>query len=542
MRLDEDRENRIEKILFWLLFSGMAVYYGFRMFALTPWYDELYTYYCFISRGPIYAAIHWPLPNNHVGYSVLSGFLDMLGNPYIGLRGVSYLCALANMILLRQLGKKSFQGLLPLLTVLLYISMELVNQLAVQGRGYTLGVTCFLSALLCIISLCREGKETKRLLLCYIGSLTLALYAVSSNVYWVVPLCIGAGLYLLTEMIRTKKENGGLFQGTYWKRLLRLILASITAALCTVLLYAVIWLAIGSNLLVKEEGSAYYGLGHMDMIGTAPFTALKRGMDYMLATPYIQSEERAGFLGRLLSFFLSLMNYYFSPAGKALLVICVLGSVLLLVKVWRQRKGREDKNLLLELVLLCEIWFVPLCLLIQCKRPYYRVFTYGGAVLALFMGALLQELFSFIHKKQTDKRKQKLLSGLISAAVICWCGSCFLFFDSHGQYGLREYEIQDALAHADVREHDSYVVTDCDQEYLLYFLYGIRCENRQIEGADMVILDKRMLDAELDSMVWEFYHYYETIPWTYIEENMDMTYENNDYVVYTLKEEKENEK
>lgn len=41
-----------------------AAIYLYRMFTNFPWYDELYTYYSFISKGPIYAAIHWPLPNN----------------------------------------------------------------------------------------------------------------------------------------------------------------------------------------------------------------------------------------------------------------------------------------------------------------------------------------------------------------------------------------------------------------------------------------------------------------------------------------------
>ena len=61
-----------ETYLFMIFLFGMAAYYGYRMFAITPWYDELYTYYYFISRGPVYAAIHWPLPNNHVGYSAIS--------------------------------------------------------------------------------------------------------------------------------------------------------------------------------------------------------------------------------------------------------------------------------------------------------------------------------------------------------------------------------------------------------------------------------------------------------------------------------------
>ena len=66
-----------------LLITFMGIIYIYNMFANKPWYDELYTYYYFISRGPIYAAIHWPVPNNHVGYSVLSAFLDFFGNPYI---------------------------------------------------------------------------------------------------------------------------------------------------------------------------------------------------------------------------------------------------------------------------------------------------------------------------------------------------------------------------------------------------------------------------------------------------------------------------
>ena len=40
-----------EDKVFILLMLVMAVYYARRMFLLTPWYDELYTYYYFISRG-----------------------------------------------------------------------------------------------------------------------------------------------------------------------------------------------------------------------------------------------------------------------------------------------------------------------------------------------------------------------------------------------------------------------------------------------------------------------------------------------------------
>ena len=78
-----------------LFVIAMASYYLWRMFAITPNYDELYTYYNFVSRGPLYSAIHWPLPNNHVGYSILSAMLYRCGNSYIALRGVSYVAAIA---------------------------------------------------------------------------------------------------------------------------------------------------------------------------------------------------------------------------------------------------------------------------------------------------------------------------------------------------------------------------------------------------------------------------------------------------------------
>ena len=45
--------------VFLLFLFSISVYYGIRMFSLDPWYDELYTYYSFISKGPIYSAIHW---------------------------------------------------------------------------------------------------------------------------------------------------------------------------------------------------------------------------------------------------------------------------------------------------------------------------------------------------------------------------------------------------------------------------------------------------------------------------------------------------
>ena len=499
---------------------GMALYYGWRMFALIPWYDELYTYYCFISKGPLYAAVHWPLPNNHVGYSVLSACLNVLGNPYIGLRGISYLCALANLYLLYKIAGRYLREQTALVTVILYASMNLVNQQAVQGRGYTLGITCFLLAWHCMARICEMTERVpKRIYVCYIGALVLGLYTISSNVYWVVPLCLAGGCCLLFAQDPKRRT-----------KLAGLIGASLIAALGCVFLYTTIWVAIGSNLLVKDVSSAYYGMGHVEMILGAPFAAIARGIDYMLSTPYIQSEERAGFAGRLLEYLKILSGSFFS-AEAAVVLVWLSGSLFLAYKLFRRQKGQDASKRLLYLVLLIEILFVPVCLLFQCKRPYYRVFTYAGVLLSLLLGVLLEAAGGALLARLPNKKGKAAvcIAGMVLA--LSFGVKCLGFSGYNEQYGTREYEIAQAWAQADVTERENLCVTDCNQEYLLYFLYGIRCENREIEGADVLLLDKRMMQP-WDEMVWEFYHYYETIPSEYVNQNMTRAYENNEYVLF----------
>ena len=103
----EKKKTFLSKIQYiYILMAGMLGIYTYSMFTNRPWYDELYTYYYFISRGPVYAAIHWPVPNNHMGYSVLSAVIDKFGNSYLGLRGVSVICSVISLFLIYRLAKK----------------------------------------------------------------------------------------------------------------------------------------------------------------------------------------------------------------------------------------------------------------------------------------------------------------------------------------------------------------------------------------------------------------------------------------------------
>lgn len=533
---DMKQEKDYEKVGFALLFLVMAVYYGYRMFALTPWYDELYTYYYFISRGPVYAAVHWPLPNNHVGYSVLSSFLDYFGNSYIGLRGVSYLCALSNIGLLFYAGRRFFSRGLSLTAVIIYISMNLVNQMAVQGRGYTLGVTCYLTAFICLSCLCREGKDKKRYYIIYAFSLVLGLYTLTSDVYWVLPVCFTGGIYLLYRGIaeaKGKKEK--LIQSASIRKLIKLIAASLAAAAVTVGLYTVIWLAIGSNLLVKEQNGSYFGMGHVEVILKAPFKAIGTGMEYMLATPYIQSVERAGFISRLGNWFMTLFNWYYDGAAWLILLLLLFGIICLICRIVNGVRKKEKESILLPIFLLVGILCTPLFLIIQCALPYYRVFVYGGVLLAFLLAFLVQQAIESAARLAPGINQNKAAKAITVGAALTAFLVAVSSFGCKGyqnQYSMREYYIQDALAHSNIRQAENLCVTDCTQQYLIKFLYDITCENTQIENADMVLLDKRMTDPDFQEMEWEFYHYYSTVPWDYINGSMEKIYENDSFVLY----------
>lgn len=532
MKLKKD----YEKAGFVLLFLIMAVYYGYRMFALTPWYDELYTYYYFISRGPVYAAIHWPLPNNHVGYSVLSGFLDYFGNSYIGLRGISYLCALANMALLFHIGRCFFRRGLSLAAVILYISMNLINQLAVQGRGYTLGVTCYLTAFVCLIYLYRDVEEKKRYYIIYAVSLILGLYTLTSDVYWVLPVCFTGGIYLLYRGINEAKENEEkLLQSISIRKLIKLIAASLAAAAVTVGLYTIIWLAIGSNLLVKAENGIYAGMGHMEVILKAPFQAISTGMEYMLATPYIQSVEREGFMGRLGNWFMTLFNWYYDGAAWLIVILILSGIICLIYRIAKGIRKKEKESILLPVFLLVGILCMPLFLIIQCALPYYRVFVYGGVLLALLLVFFIQQAIDAAASLKPEAGGNKAAGIITGAALFTALLVAAVSFGGKGyqnQYSMREYYIQDALARSNIYQAENLCVTDCTQQYLIKFLYDITCENTQIENADMVLLDRKMTDPGYQEMEWEFYHYYDTIPWDYINNSMKKIYENNSFILY----------
>lgn len=533
------QERDRTRYVFCVFFLGMAVYYGYRMFTITPWYDELYTYYYFISRGPVYAAIHWPLPNNHVGYSALSACFIIFGSAAVALRGVSWLCSLGSVVLLYRIGRKCFAGYFALVPMFIFTGMSMVNQLAVQGRGYALVTFCYLTAIWELFHIAVEHRKKIRDYVVFGLSLVLALWAIPSSLYVVMPLCILGGIVLLSQ-----KE---------YRILIQLIAASLVSAFVTAGLYGILWLAIGSNLLIKTPDSGFGGMSHDAVILQAPMKALITGVTYMLDTPYIQSMTREQFRRQASYWLQTLFGTQLSPvvgvkgAGMCWLVGIAL-TVVILWSIWRvkQRITGDDREKYREFL----AWYfiltpllLTVALIIQCKLPYQRVFSFLGAWTA-FLTAWLFETIDGIARKKTDGSKGN--KDIVRQSGRVWGiltgGLCVLaLWADQNPYSMRDEFLRDAYEQVPMEQMEKVAVTDCDQEYFLLYAYDIEGDRvtRQIEEADIVLIDKALLGMTYGYREapeeWKFYLTREEIPTAYLEERMEPVYENWHFILYERK-------
>ena len=264
-----------------LFIIGMAAYYMWRMFVITPQHEELVTFYEFISKGPVYSALNWPSPNNHIGYSVLASFFNFFGNNYIGLRGVSYICAVSNLIMVYRISKKYFDHSLPFAAVVFYASMQVVNEYSIQGRGYTLATFCFLLSIYVAADLCKAGEGKKYRYITFVFCIVFGVYTTPSSVYWAIPVCITVLLYLSINGFRSRPYYESDAENIYLRKLNSFITAILASIFLSFMLYAVIWLMIGADKLIGDSSSQLYGTSDALVLLRSPGKALGTGMKFM---------------------------------------------------------------------------------------------------------------------------------------------------------------------------------------------------------------------------------------------------------------------
>jgi len=535
-----------------LLLIGLSVIYIYSMYNNKPWYDELYTYYYFISRGPIYAAIHWPVPNNHMGYSVIAAFIDYIGDGYWGLRGLSVICSVWNAYLLYRFCKK-ISTKHYLIVIGCFLGSYLTYSLSFQGRGYALTTTCLLLAMNAMADIAM-GEDKVRFYFIWIGALAWGLYTIASSTYWVIPVCITGGLYLLL----TKQ----------YKKLAKLIIASVIAAIITFGMYSMVWLAIGSNLLSKDELSSFYGIYQLDIIKQAPFAALNRGMQYMLDTPYIQSIDRKEVIGGLWGYFCSLFDQYYSyiNSGFGILInmvyiLAVLKALVSLISYIRSKKRKEaDANedatgtagkLMRSIIIAVFGIVIPLMLIIQSVNPYLRVFSFFAVITGIMLHYMLEGILEFIgHFLKAGEKKLNIIGRISEIVVFVIALVAIMVFTfsilDEGEYPIsladRENDIYNALEVAEpvTDSMDKVYYTDDFQKYILKFYYDLEPEEVSLEEADYIMFSNAFAQGEEQSE-WPMLITTDSFDMSYFEDNFrpvnleeskkDIS-ENNQYIIY----------
>lgn len=338
-----------------------------------------------------------------------------------------------------------------------------------------------------------------------------------------------------------------------YRILIQLIAASLVSAFVTAGLYGILWLAIGSNLLIKMPDSGFGGMSHGAVILQAPMKALITGVTYMLDTPYIQSMTREQFRRQASYWLQTLFGTQLSPvvgvkgAGMCWLVGIAL-TVVILWSIWRvkQRITGDDREKYREFL----AWYfiltpllLTVALIIQCKLPYQRVFSFLGAWTA-FLTAWLFETIDGIARKKTDGSKGN--KDIVRQSGRVWGiltgGLCVLaLWADQNPYSMRDEFLRDAYEQVPMEQMEKVAVTDCDQEYFLLYAYDIEGDRvtRQIEEADIVLIDKALLGMTYGYREapeeWKFYLTREEIPTAYLEEKMEPVYENWHFILYERK-------
>lgn len=438
-----------EEILFITVLMFFMGYYVYRIFAITPWYDELYTYINFIEKGFLYSATHWPAPNNHVLFSMLSSFLKVFG-VYIGLRGISWLAAVGTLLLLYAVLKRLFPKGIAVSGIMVYGMLIATNTYAVQGRGYSLATFCLILALYCGLKIV-YGEVRKRFYILYALALYMGLYTLMSSVYWVLSmsLCLGLLLLLLKQ----------------YRKLLWLIITSGAAAVLTVCSYSVLWSFMGAQSIQAESA---LNSSELSIIFEHPRSCLVRGINIMTNDPNLQSIDRNAFIRDFKYFFRGILDAFVGFGyNSMLLIFSILIAAIFIIGIlqiiWCKRK---KKDLYLWKALFSYIFSsvgfgtIYVLLLIQSVYPFTRVFSFAGIYLAVLICLILDILIKPIRILIQHNGKIMKYSILVNIPVFFGCIYCMIGAVHNQEYSVMDYYALDAVQHVDWSEINTYAVSD----------------------------------------------------------------------------------
>ncbi|RAK70110.1 hypothetical protein [Hymenobacter edaphi] len=360
-------ERRTARLLFGALLLVRA-YYVLRY----PLYgDELVTYLSFVREGALAAISFYPIPNNHVGYSLLCWLSSLVSpNFYWATRLPTLLISAAGttgvgLLLLRH---TSFR--VAALTVFLFAFFPYALFQAVVGRGYFLLAVSAQLGLVAVLTLLQRPARPRLAWALLVGSSVVGLYAMPSYL-----LVFGSLLAGLATGLALQQRPAPLWP---------LGLAGLVTGGGAALLYAPVLLVSGPWALLANDYVAP-GAGYAAGLTALGFVARTEGQ--LLGT---------------------------GPLGLALAGGLSLAGLLL---GYRQRALRP-----LVLSALALLWLPYLPLLVRGVYPPARVLSYR--VFGLFLLAALLLETALRWPPLAVLRRRPALA--VALPVLAWAGVAVL--------------------------------------------------------------------------------------------------------------------
>ncbi|GAB3832970.1 hypothetical protein [Hymenobacter jeollabukensis] len=356
-----------------LLFGALLLVRSYYLLRYPLYGDEVVTYLSFVRAGGLAAVSFYPIPNNHIGYSLICWLFSLVSpNFYWATRLPTFLLSAlgtagVGLLLLRHVNFR-----VAALTVFLFGFFPYALFQSVVGRGYFLLAVCAQLGFLAVLTLLRRPMRPRLAWALLVGSSVVGLYAMPSYL-----LVFGSLL-------------AGLAADFLWQqrpaRLWSLGLAGMVVGGAAALLYAPVLLVSGPRALLAN-GYVAPGAGY-----TAGLTAL----DFLARTE-----------GQLLGA---------GPLGLAVVGGLSLAGLLL---GYRQRA-------LLPLVLLALglLWLPYLPLLLRGVYPPARVLSYRVFFLFLLAALLLETGLRW--PPLAALRRRPVLS--VALPVLAWAGVAVLLF------------------------------------------------------------------------------------------------------------------
>ncbi len=261
------------------------------------------------------------------------------------------------------------------------------------------------------------------------------------------------------------------------------------------------------------------------------------------------------FKEQFLSWIVDLLNYMLPGFWVVLLIFLVSGVAIMIAECIRHF---EYSRTVVNLMAIINIFFVVLVLIATHNLPSLRGFGYGSFFMTLCVISCFEKLINVtirfynraisgkgLFVKHSEKHNEtenvtrtgKWYDGLgvYTPVVIIMLLFISRLFGStfNSQVGIRENDIFNTMYIANISAKKAPCVLDEDQEYLLKFGFDLECDKRDVTGADVVILDRNMMEEGYSGQyLSRFYQTYETIDWEYLS-TMHIQYENDSIILYT---------